>query len=266
MMTASQLPACPQAHIDLAHALADAAGAVIRGYFRQPVVIDDKADASPVTIADREAEAAMRRLIKASQPDHGIFGEEYGEENTGAEWVWVLDPVDGTKAFITGMPSFGTLIALLHHGRPVLGIIDQPIRGERWLGLEGRPTTLNGQPIRVRACPSLDRVALYATGPEIFSGADARAFETLRDRVKLTRFGADCYAYGLVALGFVDLVVEAGLKPYDYLAMGPILTGAGGIITDWRGEELGLGSDGRVIAAGDLGLHQAAREILAAAL
>ena len=142
-------------YVGLALRLADTARAVIKGYFRTPVTVDDKADASPVTIADREAEASMRRLINQAAPGHGIFGEEYGAERPDAEWVWVLDPVDGTKAFITGKPSFGTLIALLHQGRPVLGIIDQPILDERWLGLDGRPTTLNGNPIRVRPCPSV---------------------------------------------------------------------------------------------------------------
>lgn len=249
---------CPQDYIDLAHSLADAAGAVIQGYFRTPVAVDDKADASPVTIADRESEAAMRRLINTQAPDHGIYGEEYGQENTGAEWVWVLDPVDGTKSFITGKPSFGTLIALLHHGRPVLGIIDQPITKERWLGVQGLPTTLNGKPIQVRACPDLAHAALYATAPEMFVGDDVAAFDRVRSQVKLPRFGADCYAYGLLALGFVDLVVEASLQPYDYCAMGPIIEGAGGIVTDWQGRPLGLKSDGRVVAAGDRRAHAAA--------
>lgn len=258
----SAAPACPPDLIEIAHSLADAASAIIRGYFRTLVEVDDKADASPVTIADREAEAAMRRLINAAVPDHGIYGEEYGPENTDAEWVWVLDPVDGTKAFITGKPSFGTLIALLHHGRPVLGIIDQPILAERWLGVAGQPATMNGKPVRVRHCPDLAHAALYSTGPEIFKGAELAAFDRLRGAVKLTRFGADCYAYGLVALGFVDLVVESTLQPYDYLAMGPIIEGAGGRVTDWEGQPLGLNSDGRVVAAGDARLHQATLAIL----
>ena len=257
-------PACSEATIALAHRLADAAGQVIRGYFRTPVAVDDKADASPVTVADRESEAAMRKLINAEQPSHGILGEEWGPENTDAEWVWVLDPVDGTKAFITGKPSFGTLIALLHHGVPVLGIIDQPILGERWLGVAGRPTTLNGKPITTRDCPDLKLAALYATAPEMFvEEGDIKAFETLRRQVKLPRYGADCYAYGLLAAGFVDLVVEASLQPYDYLSMVAVIEGAGGVITDWQGGKLGLGSDGRVVAAGDARAHQAALEVLA---
>lgn len=259
----SSAPACPPELVEIAHSLADAAGAVIRGYFRTPVAVDDKADASPVTVADRESEAAMRKLINTTCPGHGIYGEEYGLENTDAEWVWVLDPVDGTKAFITGKPSFGTLIALLHHGKPVLGVINQPILDERWVGVAGQPTTMNGQPVRCRPCPELSHAALYATGPEIFKGDDVPAFNRLRDTVKLTRFGADCYAYGLLALGFVDLVVESTLQPYDYLAMGPIIEGAGGVVTDWQGQPLGLKTNGHVIAAGDPRAHRAAMEVLA---
>jgi inositol-phosphate phosphatase/L-galactose 1-phosphate phosphatase/histidinol-phosphatase len=237
--------------------MADLAGAIISGYFRRKVEIEDKDDASPVTIADRQSEAAMRQLINQHFPDHGILGEEYGPERVDAEWVWVLDPIDGTKAFITGKPSFGTLIALLHHGKPVLGIIDQPILKERWLGVADRPSQLNGAEIACRACPELAQAALYATTPEMFKGADIDAFERLRSSVKLSRFGADCYAAGLLALGCIDLMVEASLQPYDYLALVPVIEGAGGVITDWQGARLGLNSDGRIIAAGDRRLHQA---------
>ncbi|MDR3439182.1 MAG: histidinol-phosphatase [Telmatospirillum sp.] len=253
---------CPDEHVALALRLADAARTVTRGYFRKPVTVFDKADASPVTVADREAEAVMRRLIEETAPDHGIYGEEYGAVRTDAEWVWVLDPVDGTKAFITGKPSFGTLIALLHRGTPVLGIIDQPILDERWLGVAGRPTTLNGQPIRVRACSDIKLAALYATAPEMFTGPDANSWEALRSRVKLPRYGADCYAYGLLAAGFVDLVVEASLQPYDYLPLVAVIEGAGGIFTDWQGKKLGLKSDGRVVAAGDSVSHAQALAVL----
>lgn len=145
---------CPAPMVALAQRLADSSGSVVRRYFRTPVAIDDKADASPVTIADREAEHVIRTIIESQRPDDGIYGEEHGTKNLDAEWVWVIDPIDGTKSFITGRPIFGTLIALLHRGRPVLGIIDQPIVGDRWIGVEGRPTTHNGQPVRVRPCPA----------------------------------------------------------------------------------------------------------------
>jgi inositol-phosphate phosphatase/L-galactose 1-phosphate phosphatase/histidinol-phosphatase len=262
MTTYSPVPSCPQVYIDLASRLADASAQVISGYFRTPVTVHDKADASPVTVADRESEAVMRKLINELAPGHGILGEEWGAENTDAEWVWVLDPVDGTKSFITGKPSFGTLIALLHQGVPVLGIINQPITNERWLGACGRPSTLNDHPITVRACPELKLAAMYSTAPEMFVGADAIAWRALHDAVKLPRYGADCYAYGLLAAGFVDLVVEASLHPYDYCALVPVIEGAGGMITDWQGGALGLQSDGRVVAAGDHRAHAAAMALL----
>jgi len=257
--------AVPQAYITLAHALADAAGAVISGYYRTPVTVFDKSDESPVTVADREAESAMRALINSQAPGHGIYGEEWGVENPDAEWVWVLDPVDGTKAFISGQPSFGTLIALLHNGLPVLGIIDQCISKERWLGVAGQPSTLNGKPIAVRDCPEPKLATLFATAPEMFKGADEIAWERLRRQVKLPRYGTDCYAYGLLACGFVDLVVEASLQPYDYCALVPIVEGAGGIMTDWQGGRLSLKSDGRVVAAGDRGCHAKTLTVLAGA-
>jgi inositol-phosphate phosphatase/L-galactose 1-phosphate phosphatase/histidinol-phosphatase len=257
------MPTCPAALISLANQMADTAGGIIRGYFRQKMAIDDKADASPVTIADRESEAAMRQLILAADPSHGILGEEFGPERLGADWVWVLDPIDGTKAFITGKPSFGTLIALLYQGRPLLGIIDQPVLRERWLGVAGQPTRLNGAMVHCRLCPSLDQAALYATTPDMFKGPDAAAFDRVKRAVKLPRFGADCYAAGLLALGFVDLMIEASLQPYDYLALVPVIEGAGGVISDWQGAALGLGSDGRIVAAGDARAHQAALSLLA---
>jgi inositol-phosphate phosphatase/L-galactose 1-phosphate phosphatase/histidinol-phosphatase len=248
------------AHLALAEALADAARAVITGYFRQKLAVDDKSDRSPVTVADREAEAAMRRLIEARFPDHGILGEEHGSVRAEAEHLWVLDPIDGTKSFISGIPLFGTLIALLHRGQPVLGVIDQPILGERWLGAAGRPTTLNGAPVQTRSCPSLAAATLFSTAPDsMFASFEAEGFARLRRAVKLVRTGADCYAYAQLATGFIDLVVEGQLKPYDYCALVPVIEGAGGVITDWQGVPLGLASDGKVLACGDPTLAAAAR-------
>jgi inositol-phosphate phosphatase/L-galactose 1-phosphate phosphatase/histidinol-phosphatase len=251
------------AAIELAHGLADAAGAVIRPYFRQRVAVIDKEDASPVTVADRESEAAMRRLIAQRFPDHGIFGEEFGAERADAEFVWVLDPIDGTKSFISGVPLFGTLIALLYRGRPVLGIIDQPISGERWLGAADRPSTLNGAPIRTRPCDGLGAATLFTAAPTMFTGADADRFGRVAADAKLVRYSGDCYAYGLCALGFVDVVIEAQLKPYDFCAVIPVIAGAGGVVTGWRGEAPGLDSDGRILACGDPALHRALLGLLA---
>jgi len=235
--------------------LADAAGAAIRPYFRTLLAIEDKADQSPVTVADRAAERVMRELIERRFPDHGIVGEEFGQVRAEAEFVWVLDPIDGTKSFISGVPLFGTLIALTHATIPILGVIDQPILGERWLGGVGRQSTLNGAPIHCRVCPELGAATLFATTPDMFRGPDADGFARVSAAAKLIRFGADCYAYGLLAAGFIDLVLEASLKPYDFCAIIPIVEGAGGIATDWGGAKLGLGSDGRVLVAGDQRAH-----------
>ncbi len=251
-------------HIALAHALADAAGAVARRYFRQKIAIDAKPDLTPVTIADREAEAAMRRLIAATFPAHGIIGEEEGRMRADAEFVWVLDPIDGTKNFISGIPLFGTLIGLAHRGRPVLGVIDQPVLRERWVGAAGQDSTLNGTIVRSRACAALADATLYSTSPDMFAGDDAARFQRLKQAVRLARFGADCYAYAQLATGFIDLVVERDLKPYDYFALVPVIEGAGGTVTDWDGRPLDLGSDGRVIACGDHRLAAPARSLLAA--
>jgi len=245
-----------------AETLADAAGAIIRGYFRRGVAIDDKPDQSPVTVADREAEQALRRLIGERYPADGILGEEFGPERIDAERVWVLDPIDGTKSFISGVPLFGTLIALTERGRPILGVIDQPISRERWVGAQGHPSRLNGAPIHCRPCGALAAATLFATAPELFRDGDAPGFQRLRERVKLARYGADCYAYGLLALGSIDLVCEASLKPYDYCAVVPVIEGAGGVATDWEGRPLGLGSGSRVIAAGDPARAADARRLL----
>ena len=252
----------PDAFLAFALSLADAAGDVIRPYFREPLAIRDKADLTPVTAADRVAEETMRALIEERFPEHGILGEEFGRVREDAEFVWSLDPIDGTKSFISGVPLFGTLIALTRGGRSILGVIDQPILRERWVGAVGRPTTLNGAAIRCRACPVLAAATLFATTPDMFKGEDAASFARVSDKVKLTRFGADCYAYGLVATGFVDLVLEASLEPYDFCAMVPIVEGAGGVATDWRGANLDLASDGRILVAGDRRAHGAALALL----
>lgn len=249
--------------VTLANALADAARPIVSRYFRTQVAIDDKDDRSPVTIADREAETAMRELLTRHVPEHGVFGEEHGAVRTDADYVWVLDPIDGTKAFITGLPIFGTLIALLHRGVPVLGIIDQPIMGERWLGVSGERSTFNGKPIAVRACASLADTYMYSTAPIMFPGDLEQRHQALAVKTKLFRWGGDCYAYGLLASGHVDLVVENSLKLYDFAALVPVVKGAGGLITDWQGKELDMHSDGSVLAAGDPRVLRAAMDALA---
>ena len=248
----------------LAHRLADAAGEIQRRYFRSPVSVETKADDSPVTIADRESEAVMRELIATAYPGHGILGEEHGRDRIDAEFVWVLDPIDGTKSFITGRPLFGTLIALAHGGRPVVGMIDQSILRERWVGVAGAGSAHNGRPIRVRPCPRLADAVLFATSPTMFKpGAENDAFDRVQKAVRLPMYGGDCYAYGLLAMGFADLVVEASLQPYDFMALAPVIAGAGGLLTDWQGNSLALGSSGQVVAAGDQRVHAEALALLA---
>jgi len=250
-------------YIDLAHGLADAAAPIVLDYFQGDIEINTKSDESPVTAADREAETAMRALIAQAFPDHGILGEEHGAERLDAEYVWVLDPIDGTKSFVTGKPLFGTLIALLERGAPVVGVMDIPALGERWVGARGRATTHNAAPVQgARRTADISAAWLYATTPEMFEGANADAFARLRGKVKNAVYGADCYAYGLLAGGHVDLVCEANMQPYDYCALVPIISGAGGVISDWRGGALGLEGDGTVLAAATAELHAAAMAAL----
>ncbi|KAL3683400.1 hypothetical protein R1sor_001422 [Riccia sorocarpa] len=264
-----------EAFVNVGHKLADAAGGIIRRYFRTRFDIITKDDFSPVTIADRAAEEAMISIIKEYLPSHGIYGEEHGlyMPDSGAEYVWVLDPIDGTKSFVTGKPLFGTLIALVHKGVPILGIIDQPVLGERWIGTAGEQSTLNGVPITSRSsCKALKDAFLYTTSPHLFAGAKEEAFIRVRDKVKTPLYGCDCYAYGLLAAGHVDLVVESGLKPYDFLALVPVIEGAGGSITDWSGEKLSFWPNSdypscnekgmEVVAAGSAELHRAALDAL----
>lgn len=252
--------------------LADIAGNIILKYWRKPVNVEFKYEGdrvlaeSPVTVADRETERAMRDAINHRFPGHGIYGEEFGNEKLDAEYVWVLDPIDGTKSFITGKPLFGTLIALLRHGRPVLGVIDQCVLKERWIGVNGS-TTLNGEIVRSKGADTLAQAMLYATTPHMFGpGLEEGNFAQLREAVKCPMYGGDCYAYALLASGFVDLVVEADLGVYDYCALVPVIACAGGRITDWRGCELTLQraaeTSGRVVAAASEQLWRQAVDIL----
>ena len=260
-------PPCPEAYVALATRMADAARAVTLRHFRTGLEVMDKADESPVTVADREAETLLRGLAAEACPDHGLVGEEHGSERPDAEFVWVFDPIDGTKRFITGNPLFGTLIALLRGGAPILGVIDMPALGERWVGAAGRPTVMTDRAgvreARVRSCSELSKAVQTSTAPDMFEGADAAAFARVEKAVKLLLYGGDCFNYGSLASGYTDLVIEAGLGVYDHLALVAVVQGAGGIITDWRGSPLGLESDGRVVAAGDPRVHAAALERLA---
>lgn len=248
--------------IALAARLADAAGAAIRPFFRARYASELKVDASPVTEADRAAEAAIRAILETERPGDGIIGEEYGTTREGAERRWVLDPIDGTRSFMTGRPIFGTLIALIEGETPVLGIIDQPISCERWIGARGRPTIFNGAPARTRSCHVLAEAHLGTTSPYLFDETTRPGFEAVAEAAGNLVLGGDCYSYGLIALGQLDLVIESGLKLYDFAALVPIVEGAGGRMCDWQGNPLGAGSDGSVIAAGCADLIPAVLDLL----
>jgi myo-inositol-1(or 4)-monophosphatase len=258
----------PQAadFLAVAEEAADLAGRVIRPLFRSALLVEAKGDASPVTEADRAAERAIRDLLAARLPTHGVIGEEYGNERAEAEWVWVLDPIDGTRAFVTGRPLFGTLIGLLHRGTPVLGIIDQPVTGERWIGVAGRRTALRspiGGTPGCRPCATLDQAELSCTSPDMFDAATAPRFAAVKAAARRTTWGGDCIAYGLLAIGLVDVVVDATMKPWDWAALVPVIEGAGGRCTDWAGGPLTLDGDGSVLAVGDPALLPAVTRHLA---
>lgn len=246
----------------LAHRLADAAGEAIRPFFRARFERETKADASPVTEADRAAEAAMRAIINAERPGDGIIGEEYGREREDAARVWVLDPIDGTRAFVAGRPLFGTLIALVEENRPVLGIIDQPIARDRWIGAAGRPTTLNDAVAETRRCAKLANAHIGTTSPAAFAPPELVRFQQVIPAAGDILWGGDCHNYGLVASGHLDAVIESSLQLYDFAALIPVVEGAGGRMTDWQGRPLDANSPGEVIAAGDAALIEQIVELL----
>ena len=249
-----------------AHRLADAAGVVIRPYFRRRLDIIDKGKAAfdPVTAADREAEAAMRALIRAERPGDGILGEEHGAEKGSNGFRWILDPIDGTRAFITGRPTWGTLIALEKEGQRVLGIIDQPVLNERFVGYRGRAefsSPLGTTSIACRPCAALSDAVVSTTHPwAYFTPAERSGFEDVCARARMSSFGGDCYAYALLAMGHLDVIIEATLAPWDVAALVPIVQNAGGVLTDWSGAPVPEG--GRIVASGDLRVHAEVLEVL----
>lgn len=242
--------------------LATKCGEITRSMFRKPIEVETKDDMSPVTHADKEIERSMRAMIQQEFPDHGIIGEELEPKDPDADLVWLIDPIDGTTSFMVGRPIFGTLISLVEKGKPILGIIDQPILGERWIGAEGMPTIFNNTQSKTRNSMRIENTTLCTTSPNLFKGEDRDKFESLREKVAYTVYGGDCYSYGLLANGSVDIVLESGLKPHDFCALAPIVTGAGGIITDWLGNELTIASDGYVIACGASHLHKEVLKLL----
>jgi len=286
--------------IDFANHLADISGEVIKKYFRQDFGEIKKDDQSPVTLADKGAELVMREAIAKQFPDHGIVGEEFGNVNQNAKYQWVLDPIDGTVSFVMGRPIFGTLIALCFDGKPILGIINQPISGERWvgcspylggtsrcdsttMGVQSSPclggtsrcdsttmgvdnteyslSTFNGKKIQTRNCQNLSEAVLCTTSPFFFQGDDLVMLNKIASQTKYQShggiiYGGDCYLFGLLAMGQIDIVIERGLKNFDFMALVPVVKSAGGVITNWQGEELNINSDGKILACGDANLHK----------
>jgi len=245
--------------------LASASGDTILPFFRTSLTVDNKKTGGfdPVTAADRAAEDAMRALIRKNFPAHGILGEEYGSEHAEAEYVWVLDPIDGTKSFISGMVAWGTLIGLMRFGEPVFGMMHQPFVRERFTG-DGGAARYRGpagdRALHVRPCASLGEAVLFTTSPLLMEPDDRAIFQRVENAVKLSRYGGDCYAYCMLAAGHIDLVIETEIKPHDIVPLIPIITGAGGIITTWENGPAQGG--GRVVAAGDKRVHEAALELL----
>ena len=257
-----------QSFLDLAGRLADASGDMLRDHRRTAhataATFETKEDASPVTALDRAIEARMREIIAAAFPTHGILGEEFEPDRPDAELVWVIDPIDGTKQFITGVPVYGTLISLVREGRPILGVIDHPVTAERWVGAEGRRTTLNGRPVATRACERLADALMSCSNPETIPPAERAGFERVRMATKWRLYGASCYAYASLATGRVDLSVDSGgHREVDYCALVPVVQGAGGVMTDWSGRALTIRSGtSSLLAAGDPRCHAKALELL----
>ena len=237
--------------LSFAETLADLSRAMLRKASQAKPDIEIKADASFVTATDKAVEAALRDKITNTYPDHGILGEEFESTNLGAEFVWVLDPIDGTAPFIAGIPVYGTLIGLAWNGAPWLGVIDQPVTGDRWTGVAHEFAHHNGAPVRVRTCAALERAFVTCSNSDFMSDAERARFATIRKRAQYVQYGGSCFAYGVLASGRTDLAVDSGLDPFDVYACAAIIQGAGGQFTDWAGAPLSFDMAGHVIAAGD---------------
>ena len=237
--------------------LADESAKVIKKYFRRPLSVDSKKDESPVTIADRETEIKIRNLIELKYPDHGILGEEFNNKKTKSEYTWVIDPIDGTRSFIAGYKDFGTLISLMHNNKPIIGIINCPIHEERWIGTTGEKTTMNNQIVKTTNIENINESYLCSSGLYMFEDGDfKKSFENIITKTKYHRYGGDCYNYGMVASGYIEIVIEDTLKPHDYMALIPVIEGAGGKITDKFGKSINLDSDGSVVVSANEKLHK----------
>ena len=242
--------------VDFANILADASAEIINNYFRKKINIDNKKDDTPVTIADQNTELKIRELISKKYPSHGILGEEYGKTQIKSEFVWVIDPIDGTRSFIAGHKDFGTLIALLHNNKPVLGIINCPAHQERWVGIKDEKTRLNNKIIKTSSTKKIEDAYLFTSGIYFNEPILKKGYQLIRDKSKYFRLGGDCYMYGMLASGLIDIVIEDTLKAHDYMALVNVIEGAGGKITDKFGNDINIESDGSLVASCNKEIHK----------
>ena len=249
--------------VSFANHLSDESAKIIEKYFRRSNHIENKEDASPVTAADKDTELKIRDLILSKYPNHGILGEEFGDKDIESEYLWVIDPINSTRSFIAGHKDFGTLIALLHNKKPIIGIINCPMHKERWVGIEGQQTTMNKQKVNTSNKKKLDQSYLSSTGLYMFQNDNfKKGFENIIDQTRYHRFGGDCYNYGMLASGYIDIVIENMLKAHDYMALIPVIEGAGGKITDKFGKTINFDSDGSVVVSSNEILHAQLIDIL----
>ena len=258
------LKALPE-FVQFASSVADAARRPSLRYFRAGPELHIKADGSPVTVADRETERLIRDRLSRRYPRHGVMGEEHGWTRSGQPYTWVVDPIDGTKSYLAGAPTFGMLLALLYEGAPVLGIIDIPALDERWCGAAGQATSMNGRPVKTGSCTAVEHAVLTIISPDKLEGDEGPAVEALSRMARVRRYSSDGYSHALLASGYVDMVVAVGQQPFDYIAVVPVVQGAGGCVSDWAGEPLGLDSNGRVLVTATPQLHREALDVLRAA-
>jgi len=249
--------------IRFAERLADEARVILSAAMNETPNVELKSDKSYVTETDKAIEARLREIIDEDYPQHGILGEEHGSRDLDADYVWVLDPIDGTAPFVAGIPVYGTLIGLARGGRPWLGVIDHPASDDRWVGVSGGMAVLNGARVRTRPCADIAAALMTNSNPDFFNGDDRARFDALRAQVTYTQYGGSCYAYGVMASGRTDLAADGGLDPFDIFAPAAVIEGAGGVVTDWSGGAIDLNWRGLVLAAGDKALHDKALGVLA---
>ncbi len=241
--------------ISFSHHLTDESGKIIKEYFRTSLKIDKKQDESPVTVADKNVELKIRELIKTKYPNHGVLGEEFESTNLDSEFLWVIDPIDGTRSFVAGHKDFGTLVALLHNKKPIIGIIDCPMHNERWVGISGKKTTMNGKEIQTSKIESMEESYFLTSGLYFEDDHFRKSCDKIINKVKYHRFGGDCYMYGMIASGFIEIVLEDTLKIHDYMALIPVIEGAGGVVSDKYGKPITLNSGGSIVASANNTLH-----------